>query len=103
MSGGISEIEQLLNGNGKAQFTNGVEGIYNAMNGFMTSQDSAIQDSVYSQMGAEFGQSAQSNMASTSVAGSSAAQNATNSILASGANSMAQQESELAGNVLKGR
>lgn len=102
VSESISEIEALLHGNAKSQFTNGVTGIYNAMDGFMQGQDSAIQDSVYSQMGGEFGQSAQSNMASTSVAGSSNAQNATNSILASGANSMVQQESALAGKVLSG-
>ncbi|EHL3531859.1 hypothetical protein KDM66_000861 [Salmonella enterica] len=107
--GGASLIEQavggiqgLLEGNGKAQFMSGVTGLYNGASDFMASQDSAIQDSVYSQMGAEFGQSAQSNMASTSVAGSSAAQNATNSILASGANSMVQQESDLAMQILKG-
>lgn len=102
VAGSISEIQALLNGNGKEQFTTGVNDIYNSMNGFMTAQDSAIQDSVYSQMGAQFGQSAQSNMASTSVAGSSAAQNATNSILASGANSMVQQESDLSAKILSG-
>lgn len=107
--GGASLIEQavggiqgLLEGNGKTQLMSGVTGLYNGASDFMASQDSAIQDSVYSQMGAEFGQSAQSNMASTSVAGSSAAQNATNSILASGANSMVQQESDLAMQILKG-
>lgn len=107
--GGASLIEQavggiqgLLEGNGKTQFMSGVTGLYNGASDFMASQDSAIQDSVYSQMGAEFGQSAQSNMASTSVSGSSAAESATNSILASGANSMIQQESDLAMQILKG-
>lgn len=98
----VSNIQGLLEGNGKTQFMNGVTGLYNGASGFMDAQDSAIQDSVYSQMGAEFGQSAQSNMASTSVAGSSAAESATNSILASGANSMVQQESDLAMQILKG-
>lgn len=101
-SGAMGDLEGLLEGNAKTQFTNGVTGIYNGLDGFLEGQDSAIQDSVYSQMGAEFGQSAQSNMASTSVSGSSAAQNATNSILASGASSMVQQESALAEKALAG-
>lgn len=98
----VGSIQGLLEGNGKTQFMSGVTGLYNGASDFMASQDSAIQDSVYSQMGAEFGQSAQSNMASTSVSGSSAAESATNSILASGANSMIQQESDLAMQILKG-
>ncbi|EAS9012752.1 hypothetical protein LO364_000404 [Salmonella enterica] len=98
----VGSIQGLLEGNGKTQFMSGVTGLYNGASDFMASQDSAIQDSVYSQMGTEFGQSAQSNMASTSVAGSSAAESATNSILASGANSMIQQESDLAMQILKG-
>lgn len=98
----VGSIQGLLNGNAKTQFMSGVTGLYNGASDFMASQDSAIQDSVYSQMGTEFGQSAQSNMASTSVAGSSAAESATNSILASGANSMIQQESDLAMQILKG-
>lgn len=98
----VGSIQGLLEGNGKTQFMSGVTGLYNGASDFMASQDSAIQDSVYSQMGNEFGQSAQSNMASTSVAGSSAAESATNSILASGANSMIQQESDLAMQILKG-
>ncbi|MBF4180587.1 hypothetical protein [Lelliottia nimipressuralis] len=98
----IGGIQGLLHGGGKTQFMSGVSGLFNSASGFMDAQDSAIQDSVYSQMGSEFGQSAQSNMASTSVAGSSAAENATNSILASGANSMVQQESDLAMQILKG-
>ena len=53
-------------------------------------------------MGNAFGQTAQSNMASTSVAGSSAAQNATNSVLASGANEMVQRESKVSQEALKG-
>ncbi|MDL4490871.1 hypothetical protein [Klebsiella michiganensis] len=98
----LSEMGGLLEGNGKTQFMSGVTGLYNKAGSFMDAQDSAIQDSVYSQMGQQFGQTAQSNMASTSVSGSSAAQSATNSILASGANSMVQQESDLAMQILKG-
>ncbi|ECJ5891858.1 hypothetical protein FNH88_19700 [Salmonella enterica subsp. salamae] len=98
----LNSIQGLLNGNAKNQFMSGVTGIYNAASGFMDTQNNAIEQSVYSQMGVQFGQSAQSNMASTSVAGSSAAQNATNSILASGANSMVQQESDLAAQILRG-
>ncbi|MBZ7392383.1 hypothetical protein FMJ22_13360 [Klebsiella michiganensis] len=98
----LGEMSGLLEGNGKTQFMSGVTGIYNKAGDFMDAQNSAIQDSVYSQMGQQFGQSAQSNMASTSVSGSSAAQSATNSILASGANSMVQQESDLAMQILKG-
>lgn len=102
VSDSISEIQGLLSGGAKSQFTNGVTGLYNAADGFMSSQNSAIEQSVYSEMGNAFGGSAQSNMASTSVSGSSAAQNATNSILASGANSMVQQEAALSGKVLSG-
>lgn len=98
----VGSIQGLLEGNGKTQFMSGVTGLYNGASDFMDAQDSAIQDSVYSEMGSEFGQSAQSNMASTSVAGSSAAESATNSILASGTNSMVQQESDLAMQILKG-
>lgn len=102
VSQSVQEIEALLHGGAKTQFINGVTGIYNGASDFMTGQNNAIEESVYSEMGNAFGQSAQSNMASTSVAGSSAAQNATNSILASGANSMVQQESKLAEQVLSG-
>ncbi|WP_260863377.1 hypothetical protein [Citrobacter sp. Marseille-Q6884] len=98
----LSGIEGLLHGNGKTQFMSGVTGLYNGASDFMAGQDSAIEQSVYSEMGQQFGQSAQSNMASTSVSGSSAEQNATNSILASGANSMVQQESNLAAKILSG-
>ncbi|HGW6103724.1 TPA: hypothetical protein ACNIQM_001852 [Citrobacter werkmanii] len=98
----LGGIEGLLHGNGKTQFMSGVTGLYNGASDFMAGQDAAIEDSVYSEMGQQFGQSAQSNMASTSVSGSSAAQNATNSILASGANSMVQQESDLAAKILSG-
>lgn len=98
----LSGIQGLLHGGGKSQFMSGVSGLYDSASGFMDSQDNAIQDSVYSQMGSQFGQSAQSNMASGAVAGSSNAQNATNSILASGANSMVQQESDLASQILSG-
>ncbi|XUA17747.1 hypothetical protein ACQVA2_13795 [Citrobacter sp. OP27] len=107
--GGASLIEQsvagiqgLLGGGAKSQFMGGVTGLYGAADGFMQNQDNAIEQSVYGQMGQQFGQSAQSNMASTAVSGSSAAQNAQSSIMASGANSMVQQESALAAQVLKG-
>lgn len=98
----LNSIQGLLNGNAKTQFMSSVSGLYNSASGFMEGQDSAIEDSVYSKMAGEFGQTAQSNMASTAVAGSSAAQSATNSVLSSGANEMIQRESQLAESILKG-
>lgn len=98
----ISRIEGLLNGGAKSQFTTGVTGIYNAAGGFINNQNQAIQDQVYADMGNTFGQTAQSNMASTAVSGSSAAQSATNSVLASGANQMTQMMADVSSNVLKG-
>ena len=102
VSDSISEIQQLLEGNAKTQFTNGVSGIYDALGGFMNQQDAAIESDVYSEMGATFGQTAQNNMASTSVSGSSAAENATNSVLASGANEMVQREAQVSQSALEG-
>ncbi|QHA89573.1 hypothetical protein [Serratia rhizosphaerae] len=98
----ISRIEGLLNGGAKSQFTTGVTGIYNAAGGFINNQNQAIQDQVYADMGDTFGQTAQNNMASTAVSGSSAAQSATNSVLASGANQMTQMMADVSSNVLKG-
>lgn len=98
----LSGIEGLLHGGGKAQFMSGVTGLYNGASDFMESQNNAIEQGVYSEMGQEFGSSAQNNMASTSVSGSSSAELAKNSIMASGANSMVQQESDLAMQILKG-
>lgn len=98
----IMEIENLLHGGAKTEFTNGVKGIYGGLDDWMNGQDSAIESDVYSEMGQAFGQTAQSNMASTSVAGSSAAENATNSVLASGANEMIQRESKVSQEALKG-
>ncbi|WP_370429351.1 hypothetical protein [Klebsiella aerogenes] len=100
VSDSVNAIQGLLGGGAIDQMTKGVSGLYNAAGGFMDDQMNAIQDSVYSEMGAQFGQSAQSNMASTAVSGSSAAQNATNSVIASGANSMVQQEAALQQKVL---
>ncbi len=100
VSDSVSAIQGLLHGGALDQFQTGVTGLYSAAGGFLDEQNKAIQDSVYSQMGAQFGQTAQSNMASTAVAGSSAAQNATNAVLASGANSMVQQEAALSQKVL---
>lgn len=102
VSDSVAEIQALLHGGAKQQFTNGVTGIYDAMGGFMENQNAAIENSVYSEMGAAFGGAAQNNMASTSVSGSSAAQNEQAAIMASGANSMVQQEAALSGNVMKG-
>ncbi|WP_285158560.1 hypothetical protein [Lelliottia wanjuensis] len=98
----IGSIEGLLHGGGKTQFMSGVKGLYNGADDFINQQDSAIQDSVYSEMGQTFGKTAQANMASTSVAGSSAAQSATNSVLASGANEMTQRMADVSDSVLKG-
>lgn len=72
------------------------------MSDFIGGQDSAIQDQVFSEMGEQFGNTAQSKMASASVAGSSAAQDAQNSVLASGANEMTQMMTKVSNNVLKG-
>ncbi|CAI1768676.1 Uncharacterised protein [Serratia quinivorans] len=101
VSQAVGEIQGLLHGGAKQQFMGGVSGIYGAADGFIDNQNAAIQDQVYSEMGNTFGQTAQSNMASTSVAGSSAAQNATNSVLASGANKMTQMMADVSSNVLK--
>lgn len=98
----VARMESLLSGGAASQFKTGVTGLYNGASGFIDQQDSAIQDQVYAEMGNQFGQSAQSNMASTSVAGSSNAQNATNSILASGANEMTQMMADVSSGVLKG-
>ncbi|TKV08260.1 hypothetical protein FDX19_15595 [Citrobacter sp. wls619] len=98
----LGEIQGLLEGNGKTQFMSGVTGLYNGASDFMDTQDSAIEDSVYSEMGAEFGNTAQSTMASTAVSGSSSADSARNAVLSSGANSMVTQESDLAMKILKG-
>lgn len=98
----LSSIQGLLHGGGKSQFMSGVTNTFNAASGFMDTQNNAIEQNVYSQMGQQFGQSAQSHMSSTAVSGSSAAESATNSILASGANSMVQQESDLAAQILSG-
>lgn len=97
----VSRMESLLNGGAKSQLTTGVSGIYDAAGGFIAGQDAAIQDQVYSEMGNTFGKSAENNMASTAVSGSSAAQNATNSVLASGANEMTQMMADVDSNVLK--
>lgn len=96
----VNAFQSLLNGGAVDQFQNGVSGLYNSAGDFMGDQENAIQDSVYSEMGAQFGNTAQSNMASTAVSGSSAAENATNSVLASGANSMVQQDAALEQKVL---
>ena len=98
----IGDIQALLNGGAKSQFTSGVTNLYNGMSGFMDNQNAAIESDVYSEMGSAFGNTAQSNMASSSVSGSSAAESATNSVLASGANEMIQRESDLSGKVLSG-
>lgn len=102
ISESIAEIQGLLHGGAKQEFTQGVTNIYGGLDDWMNNQNAAIESDVYSEMGNAFGQTAQSNMASTSVAGSSAAQNATNSVLASGANEMVQRESKVAQGALKG-
>lgn len=102
ISSSIMEIENLLHGGAKQEFTQGVTSIYGGLDDWMNGQDTAIESDVYSEMGQAFGQTAQSNMASTSVAGSSAALNAQNSVLASGANEMVQRESKVSQEALKG-
>lgn len=102
VSDSVAEIESLLNGGAKSQFTSGVTSVYDALGGFMDSQDAAIESDVYSEMGSTFGQTAQNTMSNSSVAGSSAAQNAQASVLASGANEMVQRESEVSQNALEG-
>ncbi|MGK3630380.1 hypothetical protein ACSLOU_00535 [Enterobacter cloacae] len=101
VSDSVAEIEALLNGGAKTQFANGVNGIYDALGGFMDNQNAAIESDVYSEMGAAFGTTAQSTMSNSAVAGSSAAQNATNSVLASGANEMVQREANVSQSALE--
>ncbi|WP_310606715.1 hypothetical protein [Buttiauxella brennerae] len=101
VSDSISGMQNLLHGGAVDQMKKGVSGIYGAASGFIDGQNKAIQDSVYSEMAGDFGNVAQSTMASTSVAGSSAAGNAQASVLASGANKMTQMKADVSSSVLK--
>lgn len=101
VSDSLSGLNNLLHGGAIDQMKKGVTGIYGAADGFINNQNKAIQDSVYGEMAGNFGNVAQSNMASTSVAGSSAAQNAQAGVLASGANKMTQMEANVSNSVLK--
>lgn len=101
VSDSISGLQGLLHGGAVDQMKKGVTGIYGAADGFINQQNKAIQDSVYGEMAGNFGNVAQSNLASTSVAGSSAARNAQAGVLASGANKMTQMEANVSNSVLK--
>lgn len=101
VSDSLGSLSGLLHGGAIDQMQKGVSGIYGAADSFINQQNQAIQDDVYGEMAGNFGRTAQSSMASTSVAGSSAAQNAQASVLASGANEMSQREAAVSNSVLK--
>lgn len=102
VSDSVSWMQDMLNGGTKSAFTSGVSGIVSAMNPYMEQQTAAIQDAVYSDMGAAFGAGAQSTMSNSAVTNSSNAEATTNSIMASGANTMTQMIAELQTSILSG-
>lgn len=102
MSDSISWMQNMMDGGTKSAFTSGVSGIMSAMNPFMESQTAAIQDDVYASMGEAFGSGAQSTMSNSAVTNSSNAEATTNSIMASGANTMTQMIAKMQTDVLGG-
>ncbi|ELP3919285.1 hypothetical protein QUQ16_000185 [Escherichia coli] len=83
-----------------AALVSGTKGIYSSLNGFMTNEDNAIQNQVMAEMGSSLASNAET-MNSGAVAGSSAMNNSAMGIMESGAESMEQQESDLAASLLK--
>lgn len=81
---------------------NGVKMVNGQMSGYMNRADSAIQDQVMVSMGGELAQNAETQNAGGAVAGSSAMNNTAMGIQESGAESMEEQESQVAANILKG-
>ncbi|MDO3814245.1 hypothetical protein PL222_00845 [Salmonella enterica] len=81
---------------------NGVKMVNGQMSGYMNQEDQAIQDQVMVGMGGDLAQNAETMNAGGAVAGSSAMNNTAMGIQEAGAESMEEQESELAASILKG-
>ncbi|EBG5613177.1 hypothetical protein FI206_02600 [Salmonella enterica subsp. enterica] len=81
---------------------NGVKMVNGQMSGYMNQEDQAIQDQVMVGMGGDLAQNAETMNAGGAVAGSSAMNNSAMGIQEAGAESMEEQESELAASILKG-
>ncbi|APY72374.1 hypothetical protein ZX68_000320 [Salmonella enterica subsp. enterica] len=81
---------------------NGVKMVNGQMSGYMNQEDQAIQDQVMVGMGGNLAQNAETMNAGGAVAGSSAMNNTAMGIQEAGAESMEEQESELAASILKG-
>lgn len=102
---GLSRLEQAGNitpQDAYAALYGGVKNVYSGMSGFMDNQDAAIQNQVMASMGGDLASNAQKQMGGQSVAGSSAMNNSAMGIQEAGAESMEEQESQLAMQVLKG-
>lgn len=102
---GLSRLEQagsITPQEAYAALYGGVKNVYSGMSGFMDNQDAAIQNQVMAQMGGNLANNAQKQMGGQSVAGSSAMNNSAMGIQEAGAESMEEQESQLAMQVLKG-
>lgn len=102
---GLSRLEQagsITPQEAYAALYGGVKNVYSGMSGFMDNQDAAIQNQVMAQMGGDLASNAQKQMGGQSVAGSSAMNNSAMGIQEAGAESMEEQESQLAMQVLKG-
>lgn len=81
---------------------NGVKMVNGQMSGYMNQADQAIQGQVLVSMGGDLAQNAETMNAGGAVAGSSAMNNTAMGIQEAGAESMEEQESELAASILKG-
>ncbi|EDP9631363.1 hypothetical protein AFK16_000945 [Salmonella enterica subsp. enterica] len=81
---------------------NGVKMVNGQMSGYMNQEDQAIQNQVMVGMGGDLAQNAETMNAGGAVAGSSAMNNTAMGIQEAGAESMEEQESELAASILKG-
>lgn len=81
---------------------NGVKMVNGQMSGYMNQEDQAIQNQVMVDMGGDLAQNAETMNAGGAVAGSSAMNNSAMGIQEAGAESMEEQESELAASILKG-
>ncbi|CEL82328.1 hypothetical protein BN1222_03590 [Klebsiella quasipneumoniae] len=79
----------------------GVKNVYNGMSGFQQNQEEAIQNEVMTTMGGELAQNA-TTYNSGAVAGSSALNNSAMGIQEAGAESMEEQDSQLAMKILNG-
>ncbi|EPT9873090.1 hypothetical protein ACVTW2_000675 [Escherichia coli] len=80
----------------------GVKGVNSSLQGYVSNEDSAIQNQVMASMGGELAQNAETMNAGGAVAGSSAMNNSAMGIQEAGAESMEKQESDLAMKVLRG-